>query len=124
VEPTPTKPVHPPSEIPAYQGRIRNWISGSAIVVPLESGGGTILLLYGVRDIGDNLERAADIRRLLNAYLDENGHHTACYKRGANPRNPRYQCFVGTQDIALWAVENRLAVAAPDAPPEYRRTAR
>jgi hypothetical protein len=94
-------------------------------LVPDESGKGVrFLKLYGVRDVMGTQQQANEVRQQLNAYLDVNGREVTCYKRGASQKDPEYQCFVGKQDIARWAVEHRLAQAGPDAPQEYRAASR
>lgn len=119
----PPPPPPPPPETPAYQGRIVDWIGGSAILVPDDSGRGVrIMKLHGVRDVLGTQQQANQVRRDLNGYLDANGRDVSCYKRGAgrDQKEPEYQCFVGKQDIARWALGQRLAQVAPDAPQEYR----
>ncbi len=119
----PDKPPPPPPETPAYQGRIVDWIGGSAILVPDDGGKGVrIMKLHGVRDVLGTQQQANQVRRELNGYLDANGRDVACYKRGAgqNQKEAEYQCFLGKQDIARWALGQRLAQVAPDAPQEYR----
>ncbi|MGH8431093.1 MAG: hypothetical protein ACREUF_11890, partial [Solimonas sp.] len=120
-DPTP-KPPEPAPETPAYQGRVVDWPGGGTILVPDESGKGVrFLQLYGVRDRMGTQQQANDIRRQLTNYLDTNGRQVSCFKRGAaNQKSPEYQCFIGKQDIARWAIEHRLAQATPDAPEEYR----
>jgi serine/threonine protein kinase len=116
---TTSKPAPQP---PAYQGRVVDWIGAATILVPGEGGKGVqYLQLHGVRDVMGTQQQADDTRRELDAYLDANGRQVSCYKRGAaNPKKPEYQCFIGKQDIGRWAIEHRLAQAAPDAPQEYR----
>jgi hypothetical protein len=119
----PSPPSSPPPDTPAFKGRVMDWIGGSAILVPDENGKGARLLkLHGVRDVMGTQQQANQIRRTLNAYLDSKGREVTCYKRGAsqNQNVPEYQCFLDKQDIARWALERRLAQAAPDAPQEYR----
>src|SRR5262249_54047267 len=108
--PKPPKPPEPAPETPAYQGRVVDWVGGGTILVPDESGKGVrFLQLYGVRDRMGTQQQANDIRRQLAAYLDANGRQVNCFKRGpANQKAPEYQCFVGKQDIARWAIEHRL----------------
>ena len=78
--------------------------------------------LHGVRDVMGAQQHANQVRRELNGYLDANGRDVTCYQRGTrqNQKEPEYQCFVGKQDIARWALGQRLAQATPDAPQEYR----
>lgn len=121
--PSPPPPPSPPPETPAFKGRVVDWIGGSAILVPDESGkGARVMKLYGVRDLMGTQHQANEIRRELNGYLDSKGREVTCYKRGTSKDQnlPEYQCFLEKQDIARWALEHRLAVAAPDAPKEYR----
>src|SRR5262249_44027854 len=118
--PPPPEPPKPAPETPAYQGRVVVWVGGSTLVIPGESGkGDRYLQLYGVRDVMGTQQQADDIRRQLAAYLNANGNQVSCFKRGAE-KTPVYQCFMGKQDIGRWAIEHRLAQAAPDAPQEYR----
>jgi serine/threonine-protein kinase len=123
VEKPPSPPPPPPPETPAFKGRVVDWIGGSAILVPDESGkGARVMKLHGVRDLMGTQHQANEIRRELNGYLDSKGREVTCYKRstGHDQNPPEYQCFLDKQDIARWALERRLAVAAPDAPKEYR----
>jgi serine/threonine-protein kinase len=76
--PPPPPPTQPP-ETPAYQGRIVDWIGGSSILVPDESGKGVrFLKLYGVRDVMGTQQQANEVRQQLNAYLDVNGREVTC----------------------------------------------
>jgi len=119
--PGPPPPPTPTPETPAFKGRVVDWIGGSAILVPDENDKGARLMkLHGVRDLMGTQQQANQIRRELNGYLDSKGREVTCYKRGTSQSVPEYQCFLDKQDIARWALERRLALAAPDAPQEYR----
>lgn len=122
VKPPEPKPPEPAPETPAYQGRVVDWVGGGTILVPDEGGKGVrFLQLFGVRDRMGTQQQANEIRRQLAAYLNANGRQVSCFKRGpVTQKSPEYQCFIGKQDIARWAIEQRLAQVSPDAPQEYR----
>jgi hypothetical protein len=125
-EKVPSKPPEAPrmpGEAPAYQGRVVAWIGGSTLIVRAPTGNGVQKLsLFGIRDLPGNSQSEADkVRDQLESYLAKNGREATCFTRySAVAKAVRHQCFIDKKDIAAWAIENKLAVASADAPPDYR----
>ena len=106
-----------PNGDPAYQGRVSNWVAADMLFVPKTGTFGfRPLRLFGITDRSANKQQAERDRAVLNAFIVSAGNAVKCFAMAGHT----FQCFVGNQDIALWAVRKGLARAADNAPRQYR----
>ena len=73
---------------------------------------GQLIELWGIDDVTTKGEHIPTVFNYLKPY----GGVIQCYRKTGD----RYQCYAGEQDLAVLALQNRLARLTPDAPTEYR----
>jgi hypothetical protein len=79
------------------------------------------LQLYGINDKMGNQSESEEVRRRLESYTK--GRSVKCFTR-SEANQQRHECWLGNNDIALWAIERELVKPSSDAPGEYRKNLR
>lgn len=97
---------------PDLQGAVKGAMSASRIKI-----GARWVELYGIDD--PKLSDSGHIQKLAQDLAPARG-QISCYKKPGN----KYQCYVGSKDLALLVLQQGIARVAADAPAEYREAPR
>jgi hypothetical protein len=101
----------PPPPKPDLAGTVQSISGASKFKVA-----GQLIELWGIDDVTRQGEHISTVYDYLKPY----GGVIQCYRKAGD----RYQCYVGEQDLAILALQHRLARLTPDAPAEYRALTR